>query len=170
MADDIAESSSEPNLVQNLAPEEHVSRGVDVVRQSELLVDRLDAVRPGVSRVADRHGFTVDDDLSGVGRVRSRQRVDERRFPGPVAADERHHLARVQVDRHAVDGVDTTEGHADAEHLDEWHGAINGLRLGLRFGEIGHGVLLRSVCVPTQGGVETDGGDQHDADNDVLHR
>ena len=54
VADSIAESSSEPVAREQLAAEEHVAGGVDVVGQRERLVDRLDAVRSGVARVADR--------------------------------------------------------------------------------------------------------------------
>ena len=53
VADAIAESSSEPAAGEQLAPEEHVAGGVDVVGQRELLVDRLDAVRPRVAGVVD---------------------------------------------------------------------------------------------------------------------
>ena len=40
---------------RELASEEHVARRVDVVRERERLIDRLDAQRLGVPRVRDRH-------------------------------------------------------------------------------------------------------------------
>ena len=42
---------------EQLAAEEHVAGGVDVVGQRELLVDDLDAVLAGVARVVDRDGL-----------------------------------------------------------------------------------------------------------------
>ena len=64
-------------------------------------------------------GCAVDEDLAGVGGVRARQRVHQRRLAGAVAADEADDLAGVEVDADAVDGVDAAEGHADVAQLDE---------------------------------------------------
>ena len=50
------------------------------------------------------------------------ERVHERRLAGAVAADEGDHLAGVQVDGDAVDGVDAAEGDADVAHLHERDG------------------------------------------------
>jgi hypothetical protein len=47
-------------------------------------------------------------------------------LPGTVATDQRDDLAGIQIDRHAVDGVDAAERHTDVAHLDEWH--ARGLR------------------------------------------
>ena len=49
----------------------------------------------------------------------ARQHAHQRRLAGAVAADEGDHLAGVEVDADAVDGVDATERHADVAHLDE---------------------------------------------------
>ena len=46
VADSIAASSREPEPGRELAAEEHVAGGVDVVGQRQRLVDRLDAVAP----------------------------------------------------------------------------------------------------------------------------
>ena len=50
----MATSSSVPQRVQQLAAEEEVGGGVDIVGQRQRLVDRLDAVALGVARVVDR--------------------------------------------------------------------------------------------------------------------
>ena len=47
-------SSSVPQRVQNLAAEIEIRRRVDVVRERERLIDRLDAVVLGVARIVDR--------------------------------------------------------------------------------------------------------------------
>ena len=48
VADSMAESSSDPNRVVELATQEHVGGGVHVVGERQGLVDRLDAVGLGV--------------------------------------------------------------------------------------------------------------------------
>ena len=51
--------------------------------------------------------------------MRAGERADQRGLAGAVAADEADDLAREQVDRDAVDGVDAAERDADVAHLDE---------------------------------------------------
>ena len=78
-----------------------------------------------------------------VGGVGARQGVHQRRLAGAVAADEGDHLARVQVDGDAVDGVDAAEGDTDVAQLDE-RDALGGVGCG-GGGKVGHGDrLLRS--------------------------
>ena len=126
----MAESSSEPIRESELTTQEHVGRGVDVVGEGQRLVDRLDAEGLGVSRVADRHGLAVDQDLAGIGRVGAGERADQRRLAGAVAADEADDLAGVEVDGDAVDGVDAAERDEDVAHLDERHAGAGGRRPG----------------------------------------
>ena len=47
--------------------------------------------------------------------------ADQGRLAGAVAADEADDLARVEVERDVVDGVDAAEGDRDVAHLDERH-------------------------------------------------
>ena len=142
VADNIAESSSEPNTRPQLASEEHVARRVEVVGQRELLVDRFDAQRSRIARVLDGDRLAIDENLPGIGRVRTRQRVNERRLAGAVATDEGHHLAGMQIDRDAVDGVNPAEGHADVTQLDERH------TLRLRCGVVGGDRVCHVGCPP----------------------
>ena len=194
VADAIAESSSAPVRVQQLAPEEHVAGGVDVVGQRELLVDRLDPVLPGRrAGCGSVTGSPLMRISPGVGRVGARQRVHQRRLAGAVAADEGDDLTGVEVDADAVDGVDAAEGHADVAHLDERDGRprCDG---GGSAGDVGHGaaswltarpvwITMAATTNPAtsaataarrrplpQGRVDGDRGDEHDADDDVLRR
>ena len=59
----IAASSSVPQRGQQLAAEEQVGGGVDIVGQRQRLVDRLDAIVLGVARIVDRGFLAVDEDL-----------------------------------------------------------------------------------------------------------
>src|SRR4029453_8763108 len=120
---------------RELAAEEHVARRVDVVRQCEGLIDGLDRERLRVARMRDRHGLALDQDLARVSRVRPRQRSDQGGLSGPVAADQPDHLAGIQVDGHAVHGVDAAERDPDVAQLDE-----------RRAGAVGHrAALLRTI-------------------------
>ena len=106
---------------EDLPAEEHVGGGVDIVGQRQRLVDRLDAERPGVTGVADRAGVTVDENLAGVGRMRTGQRPHQRRLACAVPTHEGDDLAGVDVDVDVVDGMHAAERHADIAHLDKWH-------------------------------------------------
>src|SRR4249920_471332 len=104
---------------RQLAAEEHVAGRVDVVRESQRLVDRLDPEGLGVAGIRDGHGLPLDQDLSRVGRVGARQRSDQRGLAGAVAAHQPHDLARIQVYGDAVDGMHAAERDPDIAHLDE---------------------------------------------------
>jgi hypothetical protein len=102
-----------------LASEEHVRRGVDVVGEGQGLVDGLDPERLGIARVRDRDLVTVDDDLAAVRRMGSRERADERGLARAVPADEPDDLPGIKVDADVVDGVDAAERDPDVAHLHE---------------------------------------------------
>ena len=100
----------------------------------------------------------------------------QRRLAGAVAPDQADDLAGVEVDGDAVDGMDAAERHADVAHLDErdrgpppaaltgvarrWLAPVGGVEL----------PASSSRGPPPHVGVEADGGDQDDADDDVLGR
>ena len=94
----IASSSTKPARVTQLAAEEQVLRGVEVVGQRQRLVDRLDAVAACVAGRADLDLLAVDEDLAAVGVVGAGEHLDQRRLAGAVVAEQADHLARVEVD------------------------------------------------------------------------
>ena len=120
-----------------------------------------------VARGADRHLLAVDQDLPRIGWVSAREGVDQGRLAGAVPADQRDDLARVQVDRHAVDGVDAAEGHPDVAQLDERH-PFGAHRLGIA-GRIVHVASSVSGAARAER-VQAHRGDQHEAHDDVLRR
>ena len=89
-----------------LAAEEHVLDDVEVVAQREVLVHDLDAQRGGVLRGVDGDRLALEQDLAGVDRVDADDALDERGLAGAVVADERGHLARVDVEVDVVQDVD----------------------------------------------------------------
>ena len=148
----------------DLASEEHVARGVDVVGEGEPLVDRLDPVLLGVAGEVDGDRFAVDEDLARVRRVGAGERVDQRRLAGAVPSDEGDDLARVEVHADSVDGVEAAEGDADVPHLDE--------RVPPAFDGAGGGAVVASVIVRPPASrlarLDHDGGDDqpHDEGGD----
>ena len=103
VADSIAESSSEPEAGRQLAAEEQVGRRVDVVGERERLVDRLDAERLGVARVADRRRACRRSgsrrESAGWAPDRTRISVD---LPAPLPPTRPMTSPGVEVDGHVV--------------------------------------------------------------------
>jgi hypothetical protein len=84
----------EPEEQVVLLPSEiHVLDDVQVVAEREILVDDLDSELGRILRAVDRRRLAVEDDLPGVVAVDAGDALDQRRLPGAVVADERHHLA-----------------------------------------------------------------------------
>ena len=97
--------------------------------------------------------------------MRARERAHQRRLAGAVAADEADDLAGVEVDDDVVDGMDAAERDADVAHLDE--------RRARRATVTGSVARLAASAIRLRravDGVEADGDDEHDADDDVLDR
>ncbi len=76
-----------------LAAEVHVLDDVEVVAESEILVDDLDPEPRGVLRPVDVDLLALEEDLAAVGGMDAGDALDQRRLAGAVVADERHHLA-----------------------------------------------------------------------------
>ena len=72
----------------DLPTEEHVGGGVEVRRQGEVLVHRLDPEPVGVERRAELDRVPVEEDLAVVGRMHPRKDLDECRLAGAVVADQ----------------------------------------------------------------------------------
>ena len=92
-----------------LAAEVEVARDVERGGDGEVLVDRLDAGLAGVLRVLELDRLAVDEDLAGIGHVRPREALDERRLAGAVVADDGEHLAGVQLEVDAGEADDVPE-------------------------------------------------------------
>ena len=83
-------------------------------REREVLVDDLDPERGGVLRAVDRDRLALEEDLARVDRVDPGDALDERRLAGAVVADERHDLARRDVEVDLVERLDGAEALRDA--------------------------------------------------------
>jgi len=72
-----------------------VGRRVQVRGQGEVLIDRLDAVLPGVERAGQVHRLAADADFAAVRADGAGQHLDQGALTRAVVTDERHDLARV---------------------------------------------------------------------------
>jgi hypothetical protein len=105
-----------------LAAQEQVAGGVDVVGEREVLVDGLDPGALGLARAAERDGLAVHLDRPAVGRVHAGEDLDERRLARAVVSEQSHDLAGVELARHAVDRAQCTEVLVHVDRLDERRG------------------------------------------------
>ena len=101
------------------ATEIEVGRGVDVVGERQRLVDRLDAVFLGVSRVVDVGLLASDVDVAMVALVGAGQDLDEGGFARAIVAEQTDDLAREKVYGGAIDSPNATKGDGDVAHFDE---------------------------------------------------
>ena len=82
--------------------------GVAQTRQVLELVKRL-----------GQQGLAVEDDLALVDRVDPGDALDQRRLPGAVVADERHHLAGGDVEVDLVERLNRAEALGDSAQLED---------------------------------------------------
>ena len=102
-----------------LAAEVHVLDDVEVVAEREILVDDLDPELRRVLRAADRDRLAVEQHLAVVHPVDAGDALDERRLAGAVVADERHDLARPNLEVDVGQGLHGAERLRDAAKLEE---------------------------------------------------
>ena len=88
-----------------LTPQEHVGSDVEVVGQSKVLVDDLDAQPGGVPRPVDVDGLAFEVHLPVVEGVDPHHALDERRLPRTVVPHQRHHLAAADLEVDAVQSL-----------------------------------------------------------------
>ena len=82
-------------------------------------MDEDDAAVQGVADALQVDRLSVEEDFAAVGPVDAGQDFHERRFAGPVLADEGQHLAGVDGQRHAVEGLNAGEVLADVADFEE---------------------------------------------------
>ena len=172
VADSIAGVVERADARRELAAEEQVAGGVDVVGERQRLVDRLDAVAPwrraGCGSRPVCPSIRISPESAGCAPESD---PHQRRLAGAVAADEADDLARLEVDGDVVDGVDAAERDADVAHLDERRARGATVTVRWRCRGCGHEPRLagrarrRSRRRRT---VSADGRDEDDPDDDVL--
>ena len=104
----------EQGAAQAFAAEEHVLDDVQVVREGQVLVDRLDPERRRILRAGDVDLASLPEDLALVHRVDARDALGQHRLPGAVVAAEGSDLSVGDVEVDTVQGLDRAEMLADA--------------------------------------------------------
>ena len=108
-------------VLERLAADEDVLGHVAIGEQVELLIDDPDAGGLRLVGMVERDVLAVELDRALVRRVHARQGLHQRRLAGAVLADDRVHLAGLQVEVHAVQDLDADKALAYALHLQERH-------------------------------------------------
>src|SRR5258708_29067815 len=84
---------AEPALF--LAPEEDVGRGGEIVAESEVLIDDLDAFAARLDRLAEMHRLARDLQLAAAPRKISGDDLYQSRPSGAIVAHHPHRLSRL---------------------------------------------------------------------------
>src|SRR5262249_7451334 len=103
-----------------LTAEVHVLDDVEVVAQSEILVDDLDPELCRLLGAVDRHLAPLKEGFPLVHRVNPRDALDQRRLAGAVVADESHDLAVTDLEVDVAERLNRAERLRDAAELEEW--------------------------------------------------
>jgi hypothetical protein len=99
----------EPTL-RPFPPEIHVRNDIQVVRQSEVLVNDFDAEGSRLSGAVDADGLALESHLAVIEWVDACNALDESRLAGPVVADQGHDLASAHLEVDIIQGVNLREG------------------------------------------------------------
>jgi len=110
-------------MADQLAAEEEVRDGVEVVAEGEILVDGLDPEAGRVCRAVDAHLRALEANGALVGRLDSRDRLDQGRLARTAVAHERDHLTCVDVEVDVDQGLHGPELLADTSTLEQRHTA-----------------------------------------------
>ena len=102
-----------------LAADEDVLRDRQRGDEVELLVDGDDAQRLGVVRACGRDLAPVEGDRASIRRLGAGQDLQERGLAGPVLAQERHHLARADLEGHVGQRLHAGKALGDPGHAEE---------------------------------------------------
>ena len=88
----------------------------------DLLIDGADAAVLGVLRRGEVDRLAAEDDRARVSAIGAGQHLDHRRFSGAVLADQRHHLARLDLERCGGQRLHPLEALVDVAHDEERSG------------------------------------------------
>ena len=117
----MVEEAERADGLLDLAPEEHVGRGGEVVAEGEVLVDDLDPLLARVEGPVEVRGLALQDDVPGARGVVPGDDLDEGGLARPVVAHEAHDLPGADVEIDVLEGLDGPEVLRDAAHFENGH-------------------------------------------------
>ena len=91
----------------------------------DFLIDGADAAALGVLRRREVDRLAAEHDRAAVSAIGAGQHLDHRRFSGAVLADQRHHLARLDLERGGGQRLHPLEALVDVAHDEERSGHRN---------------------------------------------
>ena len=100
-----------------LTPQEDVAGDVERVDELEHLMNHRDAETRRVGRLLDRGGNAIDVNRPRVRAVDAGQHLHQRRFAGPVLADQRDDLAAIDVEVNLGQSHHAGKSFGDCRHL-----------------------------------------------------
>src|SRR5581483_6370579 len=118
LVEEAQRAAQEPGA-PTLAPEEDVRGDVERRRNRKILVDGLDSHVSRIARRAKGRALAVQPDLAGIRLQRTRERLDQRRLPRPVVADDRGDLARKELEIRTAERGDVPEPLHEPARLQE---------------------------------------------------
>ena len=117
-----AEEPADAHAGGELSTEVEVRDDVEIRREREILVDRLDSVRPGVQRAAEVDRLALHAQVAVVRRVRAGEDLHQCRLAGAVVADDRGDGPPREGDRDLIECHHAAEALAHADRLE--HGRL----------------------------------------------
>ena len=106
------------------APSITFSSTLNGCHQHEMLEDHADAVADRFARGADPHRLAIDADFARVGFIEAVEDRHQRRFAGPVFADDAVDDSALDREIDVIVGVNRAEALVDADQFDGGRGSI----------------------------------------------
>ena len=112
-----------PIHLQQLAAQEDVGGGGEIVAERELLVDDLDAVLARFDRLVEMDLLALHPERAVGRRKVAGDDLDQRRLAGAVVAHQPDDLTRLERKRHVVERVDGSKMLGDFGDFENGHSA-----------------------------------------------
>jgi hypothetical protein len=106
-------------LLELLPAQEDVGVHVEVLRQGQILIDRLDAEPQSVHGGLDLGLLAHEEHLALVGTVDAGDHLDQRRLARSIVADQTDHLSRLHAHGDVVHRHQAAEGLGDVARLQQ---------------------------------------------------
>src|SRR5262249_16632786 len=101
------------------AAEKDVRRHVEIIGEREVLINRLDAFAARIDRCREMNRLAHEQDFSRIGLMYPRDAFDKRRFAGAIVAEQRHHLAGLNIPAHALHRGEAAEALREIAHRED---------------------------------------------------
>lgn len=115
----MVEQGDGPEFAFELAAEEYVGGGRQIVGQREVLIDDLDPDRAGVDGPVEMDRTATEADFAMAGAEIAGDDLDQRRLAGAVVAHQANHFARLHMHIDVMQRADGAELLANAGEFED---------------------------------------------------